>query len=235
MLDKNSIFRYNSDPEFLVKEYPSMKQQARNTKILKLLLILGVMLAVHFPSYANAVPRVGDQAPNFQIKDINKELVDLQSLEGKIVVMEWHNPECPFVRKHYNTKNMQNLQKKYAGNEIVWLTINSSAEGKQGNVTGDQAREYLDANLAVPTHYLLDTSGKIGKLFGARTTPQIIILDKLGKVSYQGAVDNQDSTREESVANSKNYIDEALSTLLQGKQPKVAFTEPYGCSVKYKS
>ncbi len=152
--------------------------------------------------------------------------------DDKIVVLEWFNHGCPFVRKHYDSQNMQRLQKTYGGKGVVWLTIVSSAEGKQGYTTAAEAVKVRETEKMNSLVTLLDPTGKVGKQFEAQTTPHMYIL-KAGKILYQGAIDNTPSTNSSDIANSTNYIKENLDLLLSGKEIKNTKTKAYGCAVKY--
>jgi hypothetical protein len=177
----------------------------------------------------------GQKAPDFTLKSLNSTLQDihLSDFKQKIVVLEWFNDGCPFVRKHYDSGNMQKLQKKYIKNNIIWLSVISSAAGKQG---------YLDPKKASPndlqiksfaTHILLDPEGRVGRLFGAKTTPQLFIMDKNGILVYQGAIDDQPDTDLKSIPIAKNYVAMALDEMIAGKMVSIKSTQSYGCSVKY--
>lgn len=198
-------------------------------------LIIGALCALLVvPAVGSAAVKTGTEAPNFTAVDSNGTSHQLSDFRGKIVVLEWTNHECPFVEKHYETKNMQNLQMKYTGKGVIWLSINSGAPGKQGYVDGAGANEVIKKVGAHQTAYLLDPEGKIGKLYGARTTPHMFIIDAQGSIAYSGAIDDNDSSRTSSVKDATNYVAAALDSMLAGQQVKTASTEPYGCSVKYK-
>lgn len=189
-------------------------------KLLRISLALLVALSVA----ATADVKTGQAAPDFAVKGLDGKSVPLKSLQGKFVVLEWINPECPFVRKQYDSGKMQALQKKY-GKDVVWITIASSAEGKQGYHTAAQWKEILKKEKANPSHFVLDTDGKIGRQYGAKTTPHMFVIDKAGKVAYQGAIDDKKE---------RNYVDEALKALTTGGKVAVSTTQAYGCAVKYK-
>lgn len=182
--------------------------------------------------------KVGDLAPQFSGVDAlsNKEikLSDLTKKDAKhsgYTVVEWYNKDCPFVKKHYGPGNMQKLQKEWTAKGVNWVTVNSSAEGKQGNVNAAQAKEDLTQKGAAPTAFLIDDKGTIGKLYGAETTPHMFIISPEGKLVYNGAID--DNTTLDAKENTKNYISQALSEALAGKKISVASSKPYGCGVKY--
>ncbi|MDC3098801.1 redoxin family protein [Gammaproteobacteria bacterium] len=178
----------------------------------------------------------GDEAPLFNLLNQDDQTVSLEEFKGKKVVLEWTNHDCPFVRRHYDTGNMQNLQKEMSDQDIVWLSIVSSAKGKQGYITNDQAKELTQKRSAYPSHVLLDAEGSVGRMFSAKTTPHMFIIDELGKVRYQGAIDNLGNTGalfSTDLSKAKNYVRNAVSQMLSGEEVKENKTRPYGCSVKY--
>lgn len=177
---------------------------------------------------------IGKPAPNFTLPDSNGVSHSLSDYEGKIVVLEWLNHGCPFVRKHYNSGNMQKLQKAYTDKGVIWFSIISSAPGKQGYCTPEEANEITAEKHAAPTAVLLDPEGTVGKLYGAKTTPHMFIIGKDGKLVYNGGIDDIRSTNVEDIAKAKNYVQMALDELLAGKEVTVKTSQPYGCSVKYK-
>lgn len=177
---------------------------------------------------------IGKSAPNFTLPDSNGISHSLSDYEGKIVVLEWLNHGCPFVGKHYNSGNMQKLQKTYTDKGVIWFSIISSAPGKQGYCTPEEANEITAEKHAAPTAVLLDPEGTVGKLYGAKTTPHMFIIGKDGKLVYKGGIDDIRSTNVEDIAKAKNYVQMALDELLAGKEVTVKTSQPYGCSVKYK-
>jgi len=177
---------------------------------------------------------VGQPAPNFTLADTYGNNHSLSDYKGKIIVLEWINHDCPFVAKLYNSGKMQELQKTYTGKGVIWLSINSSAPGKQGFRTPEEANELTRQKKAAPTALLLDSEGRVGKLYGAKTTPHMFIINKDGILVYNGAIDDIRSTNIEDVAKAKNYVQLALDELLAGKEVSIKTTQPYGCSVKYK-
>ncbi len=193
---------------------------------------LALMLTVGLASTAPAAT-VGDAAPAFSATAADGATVKLEDYKGKIVVLEWFNKECPFVRKHYDSKNMQNLQKELTAKDVVWLTVNSSADGKQGHETADAAKETLSKEGAAPTHYLLDSDGTIGKLYDAKTTPHMFVIDKDGKLAYAGAIDDKESAYASDVEGAKNYVRAAVESLEKGEAVAESSTKSYGCGVKY--
>src|SRR5689334_2248461 len=177
--------------------------------------------------------KVGDPAPGFTAVDSNGKQQRLSDYKGKYVVLEWHNQGCPYTKKHYESGNMQKLQKEWTAKGVVWLTVISSAPGKQGFVTPAQENDYLKSQNAAPTAVLMDPAGTLGHLYDAKTTPHMFIIDPQGKLIYQGAIDDRPSTDQADIAGAKNYVNAALTEAMSGKPVTEAATRPYGCSVKY--
>ena len=199
---------------------------------MKHILLLPVLaLALNLSAFAAVEP--GETAPDFTLKDSKGNSQKLSSFSGKFVVLEWMNPECPFVKKHYSTGNMQSLQKEYTGKGIVWLSIISSAPGKQGYCTGPQAEANTKDQKASPTAVLLDPSGEVGQLYGAKTTPHMFVINPEGKLIYMGAIDSIRSANSSDCAKAENYIRQTLDAALAGKPVPTPETKSYGCSVKY--
>ena len=189
-----------------------------------------VMLA--FAGAAGAV-EVGKAAPDFSLPDSQGGRQTLSDHRGSFVVLEWTNHDCPFVRKHYGSGNMQGLQKDATGDGVVWLSIISSAPGQQGYVEADEADALTRDRDASPSAVLLDPEGEVGRLYGARTTPHMYIVDPAGTLIYMGGIDDKPSTRQADVATAKNYVRVALAEAKDGKPVSESVTRPYGCSVKY--
>ncbi len=177
--------------------------------------------------------KIGAPAPNFTAVDSNGKNHNLSDFKGKTVVLEWTNHDCPFVKKHYETNNMQKLQKSATSQGVIWLSIISSAPGQQGFVNGAKANELTKSRNAAPTAVILDPDGNLGKLYGARTTPHMFVIAPNGNLAYMGAIDDKPSANKDDVATAKNFVAEALSAIKAGKPVAVATTQPYGCSVKY--
>lgn len=177
--------------------------------------------------------KLNEASPEFTMKDSYGKEHSLSDFAGKVVVLEWINYECPFVKKHYNSNNMQTLQQKYTEKGIVWLAICSSAKGKQGNFSTEEINSRTEKNNAKYSAYLIDESGKVGKMYGAKTTPHMYVIDKEGKLVYAGAIDDKASTDEDDIEGAKNYVSSALDELMDGKEVSTQSTTPYGCSVKY--
>ena len=190
-------------------------------------------LAIASTLPASAAVEPGQEAPEFTLTDSKGTSHKLSDFRGKLVVLEWLNHECPFVKKHYSGGDMQKLQQEYTAKGVVWLSIISSAPGKQGHRTGPQAEADTADKKASPTAVLLDPSGEVGKKYDAKTTPEMFVLDKEGKVLYAGAIDSIKSTDSADIAKAENHVRAALDAALAGKPVPTPQTKPYGCSVKY--
>jgi peroxiredoxin len=177
--------------------------------------------------------RVGEAAPAFSGADSHGKQQALAAYHGKWVVLEWTNSECPYTRKHYESGNMQALQKQWTGKGVVWLTILSSAPGHQGYMTAAQENGYLAREHASPTAVLLDPSGAIGHLYEAKTTPHMFVIDPGGRLVYEGAIDDHPTADASDIPGSKNYVSQTLTAGLAGQPILPSFTRPYGCAVKY--
>ena len=181
-----------------------------------------------------ATPRVGEAAPTFTLKDVAGKEYSLADLKGKFVVLEWVNYDCPFVGKHYKSGNMQKLQKQYTEKGVTWLSICSSAEGKQGHFEMPDLKERIAKEKAVPTAYLIDESGDVGKKYEAKTTPHMFVINPEGVLLYAGGIDDKATTDTDDIASATNYVRAALDAAMAGQEVKVSASKPYGCSVKYK-
>ncbi|HTG38717.1 redoxin domain-containing protein [Sphingomonas sp.] len=195
-------------------------------------MILGLAVA------ALALPAAAQQtngrpAGDFRLTDMNGRNVQLSDYRGKTVVLEWHNPGCPFVRKHYNSGNMQRTQAAAVDGGAVWLTINSGAPGKQGHMASAEARAQFAKDASKATHYLLDPRGVVGKGYAAKTTPHLYIIDSKGTLVYQGGIDDKPTADPADIATARNHVTAALAEMKAGKPVSVAESRPYGCSVKY--
>ena len=177
--------------------------------------------------------KLNESAPEFKLTGSNGSEHSLSDFKGKIVVLEWINYDCPFVKKHYDSKNMQSLQEKYTKEGIIWLAICSSNKGKQGNFSVEEINKRTNEHGAKFTAYLIDEDGKVGKMYGAKTTPHMYIIDKSGMLVYAGGIDDIASTDVDDIQDAKNYVASALDELLAGKEVSVQSSTPYGCSVKY--
>lgn len=175
----------------------------------------------------------GAIAPDFTVNDTAGKPVKLSDYRGKHVVLEWTNPECPFVRKHYDSANMQGLQKQYGTKDVVWLSVNSTNRNHSEFKTGAQMAAWMQAQGGAPKAVLIDDTSATGKAYSARTTPQMFVIDPAGKIVYAGAIDDKRSANPADVKTAKNFVRAALDEALAGKPVSVASTSPYGCSVKY--
>lgn len=184
--------------------------------------------------FATDVPPVGSAAPDFSLADAKGQTHSLAQYKGKYVVLEWFNPECPFVKKHYGGGNMQKLQAEYTGKGVVWLSIDSSAPGKEGSLTAEQAQKTMNDWKTKQTALLLDPEGKAGRAYGAKNTPDMIVINPEGKIVYEGAIDSKATPNPADIPTSTNYVKIALDESMAGKSVSTATTKPYGCSVKYK-
>ncbi|MBB5686151.1 redoxin domain-containing protein [Sphingobium boeckii] len=180
-----------------------------------------------------AQQQTGAQAGNFRLNDQDGKVVELGKFRGKTVVLEWHNPECPFVRKHYDSGNMQKTQAAAQAQGAVWLTINSAAPGKQGYQSFASAKTLVAKDGIKASHYLLDSKGVVGRGYAAKTTPQMVIIDPAGVLVYQGGIDDKASSKKEDIPNARNHVLAALGEMKAGKPVSVKETRSYGCSVKY--
>ena len=172
---------------------------------------------------------VGQSAPDFHVKDTSGKEQTLSAYKGKFVVLEWVNPDCPFVQKHYDTSNMQSTQKAAEAKGVVWLTVSTTANG--GNAS--ELTSWIKEKGAAPTATLVDAGGSLGKAYGARTTPHMYVINPQGKVVYAGAIDSKATARKDDVKSATNYVTAALDEAMAGKAVSKASSEPYGCSIKY--
>ncbi|NEO23136.1 redoxin domain-containing protein [Moorena sp. SIO4A5] len=184
---------------------------------------------------ASSPLQIDQKAPEFTGVDSNNTTHKLSDFKGKVVVLEWTNHQCPFVRKHYNSGNMQKLQKEATSKGVVWLSIISSAPGQQGHVTPQKANELIQSSSANPTAVIIDSEGTIGRLYQARTTPHMYVIDTDGVLKYMGAIDNKPSANPADVETATNYVQAALNSVINNKPVEKTVTQPYGCSVKYNS
>jgi peroxiredoxin len=198
----------------------------------KLLLITLTALGLGALQAAEA-PRVGAPAPGFSLPDANGKTHSLGEFKGKYVVLEWFNPGCPFVQKHYKSENMQQLQKQFTGKGVVWLTIDSSAEGKQGYLTSAEAKKQMTDWKMNSTALLLDPSGKVGHEYDATNTPHMYVIDPSGKLIYSGAIDNKPTANPDDIKGATNYVQAALTEAMEGKPVETTNSRAYGCSIKY--
>lgn len=211
-----------------------MKQIILHTlAYLSLAITIYTPFASHAMTMAEPAAIVGQTAPDFTATDTHGAAIKLSDFKGKTVVLEWTNHECPFVKKHYESGNMQALQKEATEKGVIWLSIVSSAPEKQGHTTAEDANKIVKESGASPTAKILDESGSIGKLYGAKTTPHMFIVNKEGVLAYAGAIDDNTSPDPAATKTAKNYVRGALNELAAEKPVTTASTNPYGCGVKY--
>ena len=206
-------------------------------------IVLGVVVAIaaiasyrirdSVPTSLNEPP-VGSPAPALTLTDTKGKQHNLADYKGKYVVLEWVNLGCPFVKKHYESGNMQATQKKAVDKGVVWLSVNSSAKWKQGNLSPAAWNEEITDRKMASTAVLLDESGEVGKSYGAKTTPHMYIINPAGVLVYKGAIDDKPSTDQDDIPGARNHVLAALDESMAGKPVTMASTTPYGCSVKYK-
>ena len=201
---------------------------------LKLLSLAAAVAAFGFVSLSAKPVQIGSPAPDFSLTDNEGKTYRLSDFKGKTVVLEWTNPECPIVQKHYDKSgNIPKLQQKATAEGVVWLSINSGSEGRQGDLNQGKVRDWLKKNQAAPTAYLRDTTREVGKLYDARVTPHMYIIDSQGTLVYNGAIDSISSGNVNDIAKAENYVASALDAVKQGRSPAKATSKPYGCSIKY--
>lgn len=200
---------------------------------MKRMIIASVAAVAAFAIPSSAQVSNGAQATNFRLTDVDGRNVALSDFKGKLVVLEWHNPGCPFVVKHYKSGNMQKTQNAVKAAGGVWLTINSGAPGKQGHMSGAEAKKLIADQNSTPTHYLLDPRGIVGKGYDAKTTPHMYVINPAGALVYQGAIDDKPTANVADIANARNHVLAAVEEVRAGKPVSVATSRAYGCTVKY--
>lgn len=199
----------------------------------KISLVIVLMIFAATAMLAGETAKVGNKAPEFSLKDYKGVEHKLSDYAGKYVVLEWINYDCPFVKKHYESDNMQNLQRDLTAKGVIWLTVCSSAEGKQGNFTkAELEKKHKEFNTA-ETAYLIDASGKVGKMYNAKVTPDMVVINPDQEVIYLGAIDNIPSTDKSDIEKADNYVLQALTSAMSGKPVEVKSFKPYGCGIKY--
>jgi peroxiredoxin len=198
-------------------------------------LAAAALLATTSAAWAQATATVGQTAPNFSAKDVNGKTVSLADFKGKTVVLEWVNPGCPYVRKHYQGGNMQGTQQEAMGKNAVWLAINSTGTDHPDYLKPSDLAKWMKEQKAPATHTLMDEDGKIGKAYGARTTPHMYIVDGKGMLVYAGGIDSIPTASASDIPKATNYVKVSISEMASGKAVSNSVTRPYGCSVKYKS
>lgn len=206
-------------------------------KLRVLLSALGLALTLAASCRAEVAARpsaaVGQAAPGFSLKDAAGREHTLEEFKGKLVVLEWVNFGCPFVKKHYGSGNMQGLQAEYTGKGVVWLSICSSAPGKQGHFEGEELQKQIAEHRSKASYYLLDPEGSAGRQYGAKTTPHMYVVDPAGNLVYAGGIDDLATADPDDIPKARNYVRQALDALLAGQPVPAPSTAPYGCSVKY--
>jgi hypothetical protein len=204
-------------------------------KSIRASLVFAVALAAALgASRAGAAAEIGRPAPDFSLTDIDGASHRLSEFKGRIVVLEWNNPDCPIVHKHYDSGNIPRLQRASMAKGVVWLLINSGAPGKEGgDYTSAQIKSWLADRDSNPTAYLRDTDGAVGHLYGAKTTPHLFVVDGNGVLAYEGAIDSIRSADPGDIPRAENYVSEALQAVEAGLPVAKAATQPYGCPVKY--
>jgi len=206
-------------------------------KLLSVFAFVALMATGAVPSVARAEIAIGKPAPDYTFKDIKGREYDLKKLtdSGQTVVLEWTNPSCPFVHKFYDSGRMQVFQQtQYKNLPITWITVNSSATGKEGYFESDaDAQKWVDDNHFHGTAYVRDPSGAFGKLYGAKATPHMFIIGKNGNLLYQGAIDNIPSADKTDIDKAENFVLKGLQGLAEGRTPEITSTQAYGCAVKY--
>lgn len=196
----------------------------------KILTITAIVIAA---GAAWAAVDIGKKAPDFSLPNTQGKTVTLSQYKGKYVVLEWTNPDCPIVHKHYDSGNMQKLQKEFTKKGVVWLSIDSSAPGEQGNYPPAQLEQIMKTRGAASTEILLDPSGTVGHLYDAKTTPDMYIIDPAGNLIYDGAIDSIPSANQGDIPKATNYVQAALDQALAGKPVTTPVSRPYGCAVHY--
>jgi hypothetical protein len=198
-------------------------------------LMVGFVLASMVWGAATGTRAVepGSAAPDFTAQDTNGRTHTLSQYKGKYVVLEWHNRECPFTRKHYESGNMQRIQREWTARGVIWFTVISSAPGQQGYMTGDEENAYVQQMKAAPTAVLLDPSGQLGHLYDARTTPHMFVISPAGALIYDGGIDDKATTDVADLSTARNYVSQALAESMAGRPVSTPVSRPYGCSVKY--
>jgi len=194
---------------------------------------VGMLAGAGVTGTAAARVEIGQPAPDFTLTDSHGKSHSLSGYRGRFVVLEWNNPGCPFVHKHYASGNIPGQQAAAVAEGVIWLTINSGAPGKQGHVDGADADAFMAQYHATPTAYLIDADGKVGHLYDARTTPHMYVIDKSGILRYMGGIDSIASADQADIPKATQYVTQALQELQSGRPVSTPLSRPYGCSVKY--
>ena len=214
-----------------MSKYPGRRRLA-NTPALLLAALFAGILGPAAPALCSTL-QIGQPAPDFTATDSKGKAVTLSQYRGKTVVLEWTNADCPYTRKHYTSGNMQSMQTLARKNGVVWLSVISSAPGKQGYVDGPGADALTQSRSAAPAAVLLDPKGTVGRLYGAKTTPHMFVIDKNGALQYMGGIDSIATADISDIPRAEPYLKEAMLAVVQGSPVPRAVTTPYGCSVKY--
>jgi peroxiredoxin len=193
------------------------------------------LLASSVASIASASAAIGEPAPSFRATDVAGKQVSLADFKGKYVVLEWNNPSCPFVQKHYESGNMQALQKRFGAENVAWLSVNSTSEGSSEYMPAAKLQAWFKQQNAAPTAVLMDPTGAVGRAFGAKVTPHMFVIDPNGTLVYAGAIDDKRSTNVADVKTATNYVVAALTDATSGKPVSKANSQAYGCTIKYSS
>ena len=196
-------------------------------------VVLFAFISLAIADHHEESAKIGKKAPDFTLKSADGKTHSLSDFNGKYVVLEWVNYDCPFVKKHYGSKNMQSIQKEMTDKSVVWLSINSSAEGKQGFFEGKELKERIKKEGSNATAYLLDTDGKVGKMYGAKTTPHCFVINPKGELIYAGAIDDIPSADQDDVKKANNLVKSCIDEAMAGKKISTQTSKPYGCGVKY--
>ena len=194
---------------------------------------LVILFTVLIPLWAWSQAEVGRPAPSFEAQEASGKTIRLEDLKGKWIVLEWYNKDCPYVKKHYGSQNMQKLQKEFVGKGVNWYSVISSAKGKQGHLAPKEALANAKATQSNATSILIDEAGIMGRSYGAKTTPHMFVISPEGHIVYAGAIDDNDSADSTVIAKSKNHVAAALDEAMAGKKVSITSTRPYGCGVKY--
>ncbi len=199
------------------------------------LLTTAAACAALLAGTAQAAASVGQPAPAFTLTDTSGQTRTLAEFKGKTVVLEWTNPGCPFVRKHYDSANLPGLQKEFTAKDVVWLAVNSTEKAASDYLPPQRLAAWIQDKSGAPTATLMDEEGSVGKAYGARTTPHMYIVNPQGTLVYAGGIDSIASARASDIQTATNYVRQGLSEVLAGKPISQAQTQPYGCTIKYKS
>ena len=202
---------------------------------MKLIKWFAIGLLASVASTTSASPTTGQPAPNFRATDVNGKPVSLADFKGKYVVLEWNNPGCPFVQKHYDSGNMQSLQKRFGAENVAWLAVNSTSESSSDYMAPSKLAAWFKQHNASPTAVLMDAKGEVGRAFGARVTPHMYVIDPNGTLVYAGAIDDKRSTNVADVKTASNYVVSALTESKSGKPVSKTTSQAYGCTIKYSS